>query len=131
MKLLGEGAFARVELCRLKDSALQRLTDPAGGTGTLPRAQGQALLRNKGRVAVKCMKRFIEQETASGAIRQVPTPQQWLADFDAEALLLQSLKSPNVVACYGRVLPRDPKNPKSEIMFLQEYCAGGTLLRKV
>ena len=44
----------------------------------------------------------------------------------SEALLLQSLKSPNVVACYGRVLPRDPKNPKSEIMFLQEFCAGAS-----
>ena len=91
MKLLGEGAFARVELCRLKESALQRLTDTTGGAaGALPAAQGRALLRNKGRVAVKCMKRFVEQETASGAIRQVPTPQQWFADFDAEALLLQA-----------------------------------------
>ena len=77
VKLLGEGAFARVELCQLKEATVQRLGDP-GNPGALPVSQARALQRNKGRVAVKCMKRFVEQETAKGGIRQVPTPSQWL-----------------------------------------------------
>ena len=53
VKLLGEGAFARVELCQLKEATVPRLGDP-GNPGALPVSQARALQRNKGRVAVKC-----------------------------------------------------------------------------
>ena len=115
VKSLGEGAFARVELWRLRKDCLERLT--ANGAN-------RALLRNRGRVAVKIMKRWVvDPESAERGIhRQVRTPDQWFADFNAEAVLIQSIKSPFVVSSFGRVLPT---HSKGDAMFMQAHHGTG------
>jgi len=101
---LGEGGFATVALYSYKPRDPDKVKAGDGPGCPL--------------VALKCMK---------------SAPEAQRAHFQAEALLLKALRHPNVVACYGCVQPSPIKCHSvdlPDLMFLQEYCAGGTLLDK-
>jgi len=62
----------------------------------------------------------------------VDAPDSFRVNFQAEAVLLKALRHPNVVSCYGSVILDTPTEAEAatevQLMFLQEYCADGTLL---
>lgn len=121
VKHLGEGGFATVEL-HSYEGQNERLP-----TGTL--------------VALKKMRSKIldprppppGQEHAEA--RMIDVPEIWRLTFKSEALMLKAFNHPNVVASYGCVQASPDRqlfdSDRDDLMFLQEYCPGGTLLDKV
>ena len=121
VKHLGEGGFATVELHSYEGQS-ERLP-----TGTL--------------VALKKMRSKIldprppppGQEHAEA--RMIDVPEIWRLTFKSEALMLKAFNHPNVVASYGCVQASPDRqlfdSDHDDLMFLQEYCPGGTLLDKV
>ena len=132
VRRLGEGAFAEIDLCRLPSqhpAILSRLRGSSyDGSAEAPKAdEPEATMF----VAVKKMKRMVPGPTDmnTGEMKMTPAPASWRVNFEAEAALLESLRHPNVVACYGHVITRNTQ--EGDLMFVQEFCGGGTLLEKL
>lgn len=114
VKRLGEGASARVDLCTYTSTSTTKAVAEF-------------------HVALKVMK------TTAGATDHFEAPEDFEPDesvstFQREVLLLRRLRHRNVVACYGCVRRQPPIRgaaAAAELMFLQEYCDGGTLLDRV
>ena len=135
IKELGEGGFATVGLYSYSPS----------GSGSVPdglAADPSTDASDPKLVALKVMKSKIPDPNwrpAPGVEGEPPpmvdVPDSWRRTFQSEALVLKALRHPNVVACYGCVQPSVERllfeDGKEELMFLQEFCPGGTLEDKV
>ena len=131
---LGEGAFATVDLYEMPSdheifsSINSTSIDISIGDLTHMREQKIPVL-----VAVKKMKAEIPgpMDPMTGEYELMPCPVLWRSYFEAEAALLVSLRHPNVIACYGHVSLDHEGAIDSHLMFVQEYCSGGTLLDRI
>ena len=111
---LGEGAFAKVELYKLRPKPSESmLTGDARQDGTVL-------------VAVKTMKELVPGPPDPKDPEQKPTlqpaPASWKAEFYAEAALLVGLRHENVVRSLGTAKKKD-----GQMMLIQEFMAGGSL----
>ena len=111
---LGEGAFAKVELYKLRPKPSESmLTGDARQDGTVL-------------VAVKTMKELVpgppDPKDPEQKPRLQPAPASWKAEFSAEAALLVGLRHENVVRSLGTAKKKD-----GQMMLIQEFMAGGSL----
>ena len=116
---LGEGAFATVDLYKLKPKASESLLSDSPG-GKAAEKEGTVL------VAVKTMKELVPGPPDPRDPEQKPTlqpaPASWKAEFYAEAALLVGLRHENVVRSLGTAKKKD-----GQMMLIQEFMAGGSL----
>ena len=124
VKRLGEGAFATVDLYKFSPG--------------VDRSRSIAKLASGTNVALKTMKNKIpgRRDPRNPEVPVwVDVPADWRITFQAEALVLKALQHPNVVASYGCIAPSVRRElfqgGTDELMFLQEYCDGGSLLDSV
>lgn len=120
---LGEGAFARVDLCELSADARARIAK----SGEEPPRE---------LVAVKMAKTHMIAEPhpqAPGERRIVPMPAHESVNFLAEAVLLKAINHECVVRYHGAFAypSADGSNEPERFAIVQEFAEGGTLKERI
>jgi serine/threonine protein kinase len=140
VRQLGEGAFALVDLCEYVGDAARLLPGRTSGRYariSLEPSEPECSADGHALVALKKMRTHLPAlASPDGGPEHKPTPvpPNWITFALCEGVLLRTLRHPNLVACYGCVVPATSEGREadpSSLHFVLEFMPGGTLRERI